>query len=88
MRKGVSLLILPAILAGASAVRAQGPEIGHRAVGCIIAGQYPKMTACFRPLGSVARGRVYFKPEAAPAWYYVEMKSDAPCFAGVLPKPT
>ena len=88
MRKAVSLFVLPALLGQRSLARAQGPEIGHKAIGCIIAGQYPKMTACFRPLGSVARGRVYFKPEAAPAWYYVEMKSDAPCHAGVLPKPT
>jgi PKD domain/Divergent InlB B-repeat domain len=88
MRKPVSLFVLAGLVVSASAARAQGPEIGHQAVGCIIAGQYPKMTACFRPLGSVARGRVYFKPEAAPAWYYVEMKSDAPCYAGVLPKPT
>jgi hypothetical protein len=31
---------------------------------------------------------VYFRPEAGGAnWYYVEMKNDEPCFAGILPKP-
>jgi PKD repeat protein len=88
MRKAVLSFVLPGLFAGASVAKAQGPEIGHNRVGCIVVGQFPKMAACFRPPGSVARGRVYFKPEAALDWYYVEMKSDAPCYAGVLPRPT
>ena len=45
------------------------------------------MTACFEPRQSLARGRVYFRPDGTPTWYYVDMKSDTPCFAGILPKP-
>src|SRR6187401_1768062 len=65
----------------------QGLEIDHKAVGCIAVGKYPKMNACFAPASSLARSRVYFRPEGTPSWYYVEMKSDQPCFTGILPKP-
>jgi PKD repeat protein len=88
MRMAVLSFVLPGLLAGASVATAQGPEIGHNRVECLVAGQFPKMAACFRPPGSAARGRVYFRPEAVPDWYYVEMESDAPCYAGVLPRPT
>jgi hypothetical protein len=66
---------------------AQGLEIDHKAVGCIVVGKYPNMYACFAPASSLARSRVYFRPEGTPSWYYVDMKSDQPCFAGTLPKP-
>ena len=63
----------------------QGLEIDHKPVGCIVVGKYPKMNACFTPAANLARARVYFRPEGVPSWYYVEMKSDQPCFAGTLP---
>jgi hypothetical protein len=66
----------------------QGLEIDHKAVGCIVAGKYPKMNACFAPASSLARSRVYFRPEGTPSWYYVDMKSDQPCLTGILPKPS
>jgi hypothetical protein len=66
---------------------AQTVEIEHKAVGCIVVGKYPKMNACFTPAANLARARVYFRPEGVPSWYYVEMKSDQPSFAGTLPKP-
>jgi hypothetical protein len=68
--------------------RAQGVEIDHKQVGCIVAGKFPKMGACFSPASQVARSRVYFRPQGTPSWYYVEMKSDEPCLAGILPKPS
>jgi hypothetical protein len=70
-----------------SLAAAQTVEIEHKAVGCIVVGKYPKMNACFTPAANLARARVYFRPEGVPSWYYVEMKSDQPCFAGTLPKP-
>jgi hypothetical protein len=67
---------------------AQGLNIDHKPVGCIVAEKYPKMNACFSPASQVARARVYFRAEDGPPnWYYVEMKSEAPCHAGILPKP-
>jgi hypothetical protein len=79
----LGLLLVPPVEA-----LAQGVQIDHKAVGCIVAGKFPKMNACFNPASNVGRARVYFRPEGAPSWYYVEMKSDAPCHAGVLPKPS
>ena len=64
-----------------------GVAIDHKAVDCIVAGKFPKMDACFSPVSSVARARVYFRAEGGTSWYYVEMKSDAPCLSGILPKP-
>jgi hypothetical protein len=78
---GLVAALLPAT------VGAQGVAIDHNAVGCIVAGHYPKMNACFAPSANVARGRVYFRAEGTPNWYFVDMKSDASCFAGILPKP-
>ena len=66
---------------------AQSVEIDHKAVGCIVVGKYPKMSSCFTPASSLARARVYFRPEGVSSWYYVDMKSDQPCYAGILPKP-
>jgi hypothetical protein len=83
-RVGVALLVM--LLPGS--LWAQGLTIDHKAVGCIVAEKYPKMNACFSPASQVARARVYFRAEEGPPnWYYVEMKSDAACHAGVLPKP-
>jgi hypothetical protein len=84
VRRGVAflLLVLPVPLL------AQGLTIDHKPVGCIVAEKYPKLNACFSPAGQLARARVYFRPEDGPPnWYYVEMKSDALCHAGTLPKP-
>jgi hypothetical protein len=84
VRRGVALLslVLPVPLL------AQGLTVDHKAVGCIVAEKYPKMNACFTPAGQLARARVYFRAQDGPPnWYYVEMKSEAPCYAGILPKP-
>ena len=71
-----------------SALRAEGVAIDHQAVGCVVAGKYPRLNACFAPRSSLARARVYFRvADAPPDWYYVEMASDAPCHAGILPRP-
>jgi len=70
-----------------SVARPEAVAIDHKAVGCIVVGKYPKMNACFTPAAELARSRVYFRPEGAASWYYVEMKSEQPCFTGTLPKP-
>jgi hypothetical protein len=87
MRKGLGVLSLACLLAPA-ALAAQGLGIDHRKVGCIVAGKYPMLNACFAPASRLARARVYFRvADAGPSWYYVEMASDAPCHSGVLPRP-
>jgi hypothetical protein len=81
---GLAFLAAPAI------VHAQGLTIDHKPVACIVAGQFPKLNACFAPAGDVARGRLYFKatlPKASPHTYWVDFKSESPCFTAILPKP-
>jgi len=53
----VILALAPGVL------RAQGPEIDHQPIGCIVAEKYPRLSACFRPTSQVARARVYFHAE-------------------------
>jgi len=79
---------LAALLAfAAPALAAEGLAILHQPVHCVVAGKYPQLDACFDPSTRVARARVYFRGEGAPDWYYVEMKTQAPCFRGTLPRP-
>ena len=85
-RRRVALSLVLSVFCAAEA-RPQAVEIDHKAVGCIVVGKYPKLNACFTPAANLARARVYFRPEGTPSWYYVDMKSDQPCFMGVLPRP-
>ena len=71
--------------------------IEHQDVACIVAGKFPMLDACFRPGPRLARARVYFRPEGAPNWYYVDASAPAPpkegdaadlvCRRATLPKP-
>jgi hypothetical protein len=79
MTMRTNVLVLGATLALAGPVAcsdlfAQGINIDHSAVGCVVAGQYPRLSACFDPGRDVARARIYFRADGAPYWYYVEMK--------------
>lgn len=76
--------LLPLLPATAGA---EGLAIDHEAVGCAVAGEYPRFDACFTPPHDVARGRVYFRRQGAPSWYYVEMAPAEACYTGALPKP-
>jgi hypothetical protein len=87
MLRRSAVLSLVVFVCNAGAGHAEGVVIDHKAVGCIVVGKYPKMNACFTPAADLARSRVYFRPEGASGWYYVEMKADQSCFAGTLPKP-
>jgi hypothetical protein len=86
IRRGIALALV-LVVSSAVSSRSEAVAIDHKAVGCIVVGKYPKMNACFTPTSDVARSRVYFRPEGVASWYYVDMKSDQPCFAGTLPKP-
>src|SRR5688500_18914301 len=78
----IAILAIAILALAPGAASAQDVAIDHRAVGCVVAGQYPIFNACFSPAASLARARVYFKGESGAHWYYVEMKPEAPCFTG------
>ena len=81
-------MMLAATTAGARLAPATDPlTIQHQPVHCLVAGKYPELDACFEPSARVARARVYFRGAGAGDWYYVEMKAEAPCYRGVLPRP-
>jgi hypothetical protein len=85
----VKLSLTPVLAAGLGltpmALFGQGVTIDHKAVGCIVAEQYPKMSACFLP-AAVARSRVYFRAGGTTHWYFVNGTQET-CYAFVLPKP-
>jgi hypothetical protein len=80
-------LLLLLWLGPASSALGQSLVIEHDGLGCVVAGKYPKLSACIAPRSRVARARVYFRGEGTPNWYYVPLTSDMPCYRGLLPKP-
>jgi hypothetical protein len=67
---------------------AQEVHIDHAAVGCVVAEQYPVLTARFDPADKVSRAAVHFRTAASPQWYSVAMQAEADGYRGILPKPT
>jgi len=66
---------------------AQPVTIQHDDVGCLVAGKYPEIHACFEPSETVARARVFFRADGTEDWYYVDMTADDTCFIATLPRP-
>jgi hypothetical protein len=91
LRREAALVALPAALAFQGSTPGPAPagvSIRHSPPACFVAGEAPRLVACAVPRSQVARLRLYFKAEGAPQWHYVEMASDLPCYAGVLPRPS
>lgn len=93
LRTAAFLAISPFLIGLAPrAASAEAPAIEHRGVGCIVAGKYPRMDACFVPT-EVVQTRVYFRVQGTDPWYYVEMKpvpavsAQPGCLSGALPRP-
>jgi hypothetical protein len=57
---------------------AQGFTIDHAAIGCVVAGKYPAVDACFGPATDLARARLFFRPEGTTSWYYVDSWNHQP----------
>ena len=87
-------LVASGLAAGAAVAATQVPArapaslaIEHQAPGCVAAGKYARVAACFKPQGALARARVYFRAGGTADWFYVEMSGPPPCLQGVLPRP-
>ena len=78
---GAALLTIPAT------AQDQAPDIQHDPLGCVVAGKFPQVDACFTA-ADVARARVYFKGTAGAHWYWVDFKPAEKCFGATLPRPT
>jgi hypothetical protein len=68
----------------------QGPtvvSVEHTLPGCVLAEQFIRLEATAKPADKVQQGRVYFRAEGEPHWYYVDMQRTGASFAAILPKP-
>jgi hypothetical protein len=94
LRRGAALALLgasagvqapppPAREAGASAFR-----IEHSPPGCLLAEKTPRLVACLQPRSQRAALRVLFRAEGDVAWYASPLRSDVPCYTGLLPRPS
>jgi hypothetical protein len=82
--------IPPAAAAGMPGATSQGPAavtVEHTPPGCVLAEQFIRLEATGRPADKVQQGRVYFRAEGEPHWYYVDMQRSGATFAATLPKP-
>lgn len=77
-----------AVVLAPAGVAAEGLQIAHDGVSCVVAGQFPKLLARVGPAPAVGRARVHFRAVGTSAWYFVEMTRDADTWTGVLPKPS
>jgi hypothetical protein len=74
--------------APAGAARVGRVAITHKDVGCVLAGRFPRLEACFTPAEAVGRAQVQFRADETGPWYAVDMKTEGGCASAVLPKPT
>jgi hypothetical protein len=77
-----------AAAAGSSAPTApSGVAIAHDEVGCVVAGQHPRLEACLSPDDAVGRAHVAFRAKDTDPWYAVAMTREGRCHSAVLPRP-
>jgi len=69
------------------------PVIAHQDVGCVVAGEFSRLEACFTPAESVGKAQVQFRADEKGPWYSVDMKANGDmkesggCRSALLPKP-
>jgi len=69
------------------------PVIAHQDVGCVVAGEFPRLEACFTPAESVGKAQVQFRADEKGPWYSVDMKANGDMKesggsrSALLPKP-
>jgi hypothetical protein len=83
----VGLLTIVGSTVGARTVSAQTLNIDHQGVACAAAEKFPRLTARFSPVETLAVARVVFQGQNKEEWYSVAMKADGAAFSAVLPKP-
>jgi hypothetical protein len=62
--------------------------VTHTALECFATDQFSILTATIEPGEIVQSGRVYFRAEQYPDFYYVEMEGTGDEFTAILPKPS
>jgi hypothetical protein len=83
----LAVMLALTLAAQARPLRAQGVAIDHGGVGCLVAGVFPRLDACFAPEDALARARVHFRARGTVPWYYVDFSAAGGCRSVLLPKP-
>ncbi len=65
-----------------------GLHIEHAPPACLLEEKASRVVACLVPRSHRASLRVFFRADGAPAWYSVPLRSDIPCYSGLLPRPS
>jgi hypothetical protein len=76
------MLLTAALLASAASF-----HVEHTPPACFLAGEVPRVVACLSPRSARAAVRVLFRADDGP-FYAAALRSDVPCYAGVLPRPS
>ena len=63
-------------------------RIEHSPPACLLAEKTPRLVACLQPRSQRAALRVLFRAEGDGAWYASPLRSDVPCYTGLLPRPS
>jgi hypothetical protein len=63
-------------------------RIEHTPPACLLAEKTPRLVACLEPRSQRAALRVLFRAEGDGAWYASNLRSDVPCYTGLLPRPS
>jgi hypothetical protein len=76
-------------MAGAAVPGMSAPSIEHVPVSCLVADRHPVIVARLTPPEAVSRGRVCFRAQGTPHWYYVDLRSagEDGLWSATLPQP-
>lgn len=78
----MSTPLVPAVPAAAAQI-----QVGHSAVNCVVADQYPQLEATAPPGTNVRSARAYFRSALTSEFYYVEGELSAGRWVFRLPRP-
>ena len=63
-------------------------RVEHTPPACLLGEKTPRLVACLEPRSQRAVLRVLFRAEGDGAWYASPLRSDVPCYSGLLPRPS
>jgi hypothetical protein len=87
LRRGAPLSLAATALAASAAPPGASFHVEHTAPACFLADEVPRVVACLVPRSARASVRVLFRADDGP-FYAAALRSDVPCYAGVLPRPS
>ncbi|MET0554634.1 MAG: hypothetical protein ABW221_16450 [Vicinamibacteria bacterium] len=87
LRRAAALALAAGALAATAAPQGASFGVEHTPPSCFLADEVPRVVACLQPRSARAAVRVLFRADDGP-FYAAPLRSDVPCYAGVLPRPS